>query len=127
MQGIRQDELATAFMKEVSQWRVRPLPLSELLVGWFRCVQVVGFLGLLISFAFLVSLVSLPSPSCTFIPHPPFILLEWNPNMKIRYFGRRFRPKQTVVSLKDGGDRPFAKYKFGPSRFRPTCREPCTF
>ncbi|KAF8601822.1 hypothetical protein BDV93DRAFT_524553 [Ceratobasidium sp. AG-I] len=55
VQGVRQDELATAFMKEVSQWRVRPLPLSELLVGWFR------------------------------------------------YFGRRFRPKQTVVSIKDGG------------------------
>lgn len=43
VQGVRQDELATAFMKEVSQWRVRPLHLSELLVGWFRCVLVVIF------------------------------------------------------------------------------------
>ncbi|EUC57279.1 poly(A) polymerase domain protein [Rhizoctonia solani AG-3 Rhs1AP] len=55
VEGVRQDELTDAFKNEVVQWRIRPLPLSELLIGWFR------------------------------------------------YFGRRFRPKQTVVSIKDGG------------------------
>ncbi|KAG8687989.1 hypothetical protein FRC11_006249 [Ceratobasidium sp. 423] len=55
VEGVRQDELMDAFKNEVLQWRVRPLPLSELLIGWFR------------------------------------------------YFGRRFRPKQTVISIKDGG------------------------
>ncbi|KAJ1305021.1 hypothetical protein OPQ81_000064 [Rhizoctonia solani] len=55
VEGVRQDELTDAFKNEVLQWRVRPLPLSELLIGWFR------------------------------------------------YFGRRFRPKQTVISIQDGG------------------------
>ncbi|KAL5634201.1 hypothetical protein ACGC1H_006129 [Rhizoctonia solani] len=55
IEGVRQDELTDAFKNEVVQWRIRPLPLSELLIGWFR------------------------------------------------YFGRRFRPKQTAVSIKDGG------------------------
>ncbi|KAF8686379.1 RNA uridylyltransferase [Rhizoctonia solani] len=55
VEGIRQDELTDTFKNEVAQWRVRPLPLSELLIGWFR------------------------------------------------YFGRRFRPKQTLISIKDGG------------------------
>ncbi|CCO32696.1 hypothetical protein BN14_06759 [Rhizoctonia solani AG-1 IB] len=55
VEGIRQDELTDTFKNEVAQWRVRPLPLSELLIGWFR------------------------------------------------YFGRRFRPKQTMISIKDGG------------------------
>ncbi|CAE6413282.1 unnamed protein product [Rhizoctonia solani] len=55
VEGARQDELTDIFKNEVVQWRVRPLPLSELLIGWFR------------------------------------------------YFGRRFRPKQTIISIKDGG------------------------
>ncbi|CAE6474777.1 unnamed protein product [Rhizoctonia solani] len=55
VEGVRQDELTDIFKNEVVQWRVRPLPLSELLIGWFR------------------------------------------------YFGRRFRPKQTLISIKDGG------------------------
>ncbi|CAE6510913.1 unnamed protein product [Rhizoctonia solani] len=55
VEGARQDELTDAFKNEVLQWRVRPLSLSELLIGWFR------------------------------------------------YFGRRFRPKQTVISISDGG------------------------
>ncbi|KAH7338425.1 hypothetical protein B0J17DRAFT_422939 [Rhizoctonia solani] len=53
--GLRHDELTDAFKNEVVQWRVRPLPLSDLLIGWFR------------------------------------------------YFGRRFRPKQTVISIQAGG------------------------
>jgi hypothetical protein len=40
IEGVRQDELSVAFTTEVSQWRVRPLPIGELLAGWFRYVPV---------------------------------------------------------------------------------------
>ncbi|KAG8722363.1 hypothetical protein FRC08_003314 [Ceratobasidium sp. 394] len=55
VKGVRQDALRTALTNEATQWRVRPLPVGELLVGWFR------------------------------------------------YFGRRFRSKQSAVCIKSGG------------------------
>ncbi|KAG9076200.1 hypothetical protein FRC06_009641, partial [Ceratobasidium sp. 370] len=55
VEGVRQDEMRTALTNEATQWRVRPLPMGELLVGWFR------------------------------------------------YFGRRFRSKQSAVCIKSGG------------------------
>ncbi|KAG8724282.1 hypothetical protein FRC12_022238 [Ceratobasidium sp. 428] len=36
VQGIRQDELRIALTNEAAQWHVRPLPIGELLIGWFR-------------------------------------------------------------------------------------------